>query len=176
MTDIEKVVPLPHGRGYLVNDQTEVQRSDETPEGDALRKWFRAGGKPSPYEPPLEDSKLAGIKRVENLFRTDMRKLTQNASPEERDTWSAKEGAARLLIANHSDVDPMLQAEADLTGESVDDLAVSIVAKADAYRLAAGSISGRKRRDIQMIQSAATVEEVNTIVAAVVQQRIDEGV
>jgi len=175
--NIETVNHNATGSAMIVNGETEVRYDEQSELGKAVRDWIATkGNKVGPAVLDLEVEKSKAVTKLDGVFAQDMTAAVGTISTEERDTWSAKEGAARAMIADPANVDPMLQAEADMTGESVDDLAISIVTKADAYRLIAGQTAGRKRRDVALVEAATTVEEVHTIVAAVVQQRIDEGV
>lgn len=83
----------------------------------------------------------------------------------EQKGWNAKESAAREHIAGTaSGIDTMLlKTEADLTGESIDDLAARVIEKANMFRVAVAMISGIRRKTTAAIKAATTLDGVNTI-------------
>jgi hypothetical protein len=60
----------------------------------------------------------------------------------------------------------LLQSEADITGESLEELSRKIIVRADGFRVAAGTIAGLRRKTVQMIDEAATVAEVEALLRA----------
>lgn len=84
----------------------------------------------------------------------------------EKLSWSAKEAAARALVDQPTIVaDPVLQAEAALTGEAVLDLARKVIVNANAYRAAAAVLAGVRRVAERAIREGETVEDILAIPA-----------
>lgn len=89
----------------------------------------------------LSTRAIAGIR----AFAADARaQAALGADPIEIATWPAKEAMAKRHQAAATDTDDndALQAEADLRGETVADLVTLILAKAAAFKVAAGKIKG----------------------------------
>ncbi len=82
----------------------------------------------------------------------------------ERLTWDAKEAAAMAVLAETaSDADlALLDQERALTGETREDLAGLIVARAAIFRAVGPHIAGTRRAAGEAIASATTVEAVKT--------------
>ena len=107
------------------------------------------------------------ISAVLNTADEMAEKLTGRVPAAERDSWPLKEQAARAYLAGEqSEQDTaLLQAEAELTGETVAALAATIVQKSTLFRIAAGKIAGMRRTTIAAINEADTFEQVNTVLA-----------
>lgn len=84
-----------------------------------------------------------------------------------RDSWTAKAEAARAQIAGSETALQLaiLTDEAALTGETVADLAASIVAQEDQYLRLAASISGGHRRARNRIEVAPDQAEIDAAIA-----------
>ena len=80
----------------------------------------------------------------------------------ERDSWPTKAAAALAVLdgtASISQTD-MLGAERALTGETLEGLATSILAKADAYSAFAAFLAGLRRPNSTAIAAATTPDQV----------------
>ncbi len=90
----------------------------------------------------------------------------------ERASWPAKEAAARAHVSGSADAGQtaMLEVEAALTGETVDVLAATIIARADAYKALAGQLTGIRRAAEAAIDAAADADAIEAAVAAARQQ------
>lgn len=81
-------------------------------------------------------------------------------------SWPAKEAAARAHLARHDDPlgRALLAEEAAETGETHDELAGRIVAKADYFRLATARLAGQRRTTFSILD-AAQPDEFEQLVA-----------
>lgn len=106
---------------------------------------------------------LARLALEADLFAAQ---LTGPVSQAEKDSWPSKEAAARAVLAGTETENDtvMLQAEADLTSETLPDLAGFIVSSADIYRTAAAKIAGIRRMAVQSIDSATSQAEITAAV------------
>ena len=88
----------------------------------------------------LSRIEAAALARIDWIHADLLRRVTGDATPEERDTWKAKEEAARAMIAETATAGQaaMIEAEAPARGMTVPELAALIVAKSDAYLAAIG--------------------------------------
>jgi hypothetical protein len=103
-----------------------------------------------PYTPPpLSASDVLDAKRRVTAFADELAATITGPVPEtERASWPTKEIAARAYIAGtatQSQIN-MLAAECSLTGETIEDLAQTIVTNADKYTAIAGIIVGQRRK------------------------------
>ena len=85
----------------------------------------------------------------------------------EKLSWSDKEKAAERYQAGTATANDlsMLNAEAGLTGETLDDLAASILANAAMFRVIVGKIAGFRRQTKAALE-AATPEQYPAILTA----------
>ena len=90
--------------------------------------------------------------------------FTAGVPDDEVKSWSRKADAARAHLAGTAQ--PMILAEAAITGENPDALAAKIVAKADAFELIMASVTGLRRVTEAAISAATTPEEVSAALAA----------
>lgn len=93
--------------------------------------------------------------------------LTAGVPLSEKLSWSAKESAARNLLAGTSAPKDMelLAGETTITGETVEDLARSVVARADQYRFAVSRLAGIRRAATASIASARSAADLEQAVA-----------
>lgn len=94
--------------------------------------------------------------------------MTGDVPQAERDSWAEKHAAAiAFLDATASPTQiAMLAAETTVTGETQTELAGRIIAKADAFTVAIGAMSGLRRKYVEQIEDSATPEAVATAMAA----------
>ena len=91
-----------------------------------------------------------------------------------RDSWTAKAEAARAQIADTASTLQLdiLGDEAALTGETVAELAASIVAQEGQYLLLAASISGGHRRARNRIEAASDQAEIDAAITELEAHRV----
>jgi hypothetical protein len=95
-------------------------------------------------------------------------RLTGDIPLAEKLSWTAKEAAARALVAGAatSAERALLDGEASITGETQAALAARVILNADAYRAAIAFLTGLRRRAEAGLASAATTGEVDAAYAA----------
>lgn len=73
--------------------------------------------------------------------------VTGPVPKDEKLSWDAKEAAAKAHLAGTADAEQtaLLQGEADLTGESLNDLSTAIITKATTFRAVVGKVAGLRR-------------------------------
>lgn len=104
--------------------------------------------------------------------------MSQGIPPSEMNSFAIKEQAAREYMTLQPDqpikedsrkdsMDPanrlLLETEANITGESLEDLSTKIVIRADAFRVSSGTVAGLRRKYKQLITEAATTAEVEQL-------------
>jgi hypothetical protein len=104
--------------------------------------------------------------------------MSQGIPPSEMNSFAIKEQAAREYMTLQPDqpikedsrkdsMDPanrlLLETEANITGESLEDLSTKIVIRADAFRVSSGTVAGLRRKYKQLIIEAATTAEVEQL-------------
>ncbi|PKP71843.1 MAG: hypothetical protein CVT82_00280 [Alphaproteobacteria bacterium HGW-Alphaproteobacteria-4] len=120
---------------------------------------------PAPTPPPLDEVKSRAISAMLAWAGDFMGRFTADTPLDERLSWDAKEAAARAHIAGTADAAQveLLQAEAALTGETVDNLSLLILANAELFRQIVGRVSGLRRVTRDAINAAETPEAVQAV-------------
>jgi len=122
----------------------------------------------------VSQAKASARRQMRSTFKQYQAALTAGIPEGERLSWAQKEAAARAVLtagwAPSAEGLALLDAELAVTqpaGLDVDrdELAARIVARADAYRAAAGRLAGVRRRVEAAIDAATTVAEVEAAVA-----------
>ncbi|MDP1668602.1 hypothetical protein [Phaeovulum sp.] len=100
--------------------------------------------------------------------------FTADTPIDERLSWDAKEAAARAWLAGTAtaEQEALLRAEAEITGESTDNLALLILANADLFRAVIGRVSGLRRTTSDAINAAETPEAVQAVLDAAKAQAL----
>ena len=93
--------------------------------------------------------------------------LTGNATIQERDTWPIKERAGRALLDGSASAIEvaMLTAEAEMIGITAEQLAQTIVGKADAFKMLVARAAGLRSQGIASVEACLTPEQVEATVA-----------
>lgn len=133
-------------------------------------------------------SKSGALEGVDTQHAQFLRDLTGGATIEERDTWQAKELAARALLAQSAanaeaeasnETPPeiataaqtdMLTIEATYLGTDAASLAVVIVGKADLFKKLTGLAAGVRGKARAAIKASTTTEQLE---AAITQAQTD---
>ena len=92
---------------------------------------------------------------------TFLGQFTADVSPAELASWSVKATRARQHLAGPPQ--PMIVAEAAITGEDAGKLAQKIVAKSDAYEAIIARVTGLRRATEAAIGTATTPDEVAAV-------------
>ena len=120
----------------------------------------------------LEAVKFDALKGIDVQHAAIMRRLTGDATIEERDTWQSKELAARALLdgsATDAQVE-MLAIEAQYIGSSPQELATVIVAKSDLFKKLTGLAAGVRGKSRAAIKAAI---DFDAVAGAVEAARVD---
>jgi hypothetical protein len=142
--------------------------------GQQVRDWVAAGNTIAPYTPPLATAETieAAKAQVAQIADTFAASVTGPVAETERASWPTKETAARAHLAGNAAAyqTAMLQAEANVTGETLTALATKIVGNADLYTALAGSIVGWRRATNAALDAlvigTATTADVDAAVAS----------
>lgn len=112
----------------------------------------------------LAGAKTVAIQRMLLWITSFLSQFTAGVPDDEVKSWSRKAEAARAHLAGTPQ--PMILAEAAITGEDPKALAAKIAAKADAFELIMASVTGLRRATETAISAATTPEEVSKALTA----------
>lgn len=137
--------------------QTEPREMEELgplPEGALLEK----------PEKPFSQLKIEKLSEINALYQQAIATLTPTYPNDERLTFDKQEQEARGWLADNSFPTPFVDALA--AGRQMDkaELVSRIIAKADAFAIASGSLTGQRQRYEDLLDAAETAEEVEAIV------------
>ncbi len=123
----------------------------------------------------LAMAKIITSQRINAEHARILRLATGNATIEERDTWTTKAQAAQAVLADNASDEQknMLALEATVTGETVEELATTIIDRLHQYEKFIGHAAGIKRKAIDDIKTAAKEDDIEKIVTAF-NQKIEE--
>ena len=133
-------------------------------------KWYQTWVlTPVTRTPEEEAERLKAIKanklaEVNAAYAAAIAALTPTYPDDERLTFDKQEAEARAWLADNSAPTPFVDALA--AGRHMDkaELVARIIAKADAFALASGSLTGQRQRYEDMLDDAATLADVAAIV------------
>lgn len=113
---------------------------------------------------PIANMRLQKLSEINALYQQAIATLTPTYPDDERLTFDKQEAEARSWLADNSTPTPFVDALA--AGRQMDkaELVSRIVAKADAFALASGSLTGQRQRYEDMLDAAETAEDVAAIV------------
>ena len=96
----------------------------------------------------LADAKANAYVEISEALDGYARSLTGSVPRAERDSWETKALAAAAYLADEATAGQtaMLQAEADVTGETVAEVAALINVRGSAFAAAAMTIAGLRRK------------------------------
>ena len=143
--------------------------SDGTPE-QRDGKWYQTWVlTPVTHTPEEEAERLKSLKsrkltEINDAYQQAIATLTPTYPDDERLTFDKQEQEARAWLADNSTPTPFVDALA--AGRQMDkaELVSRIIAKADAFALASGSLTGQRQRYEDMLDVAETPEDVAAIV------------
>lgn len=131
-------------------------------------QWTWDGTKPV-IKPEYHDEWLGGIKsrklaEINNAYQQAIATLTPTYPDDERLTFDKQEQEARAWLTDNSTPTPFIDALS--AGRQMDkaELVSRIIAKADAFALASGSLTGQRQRYEDMLDVAETADAVAAIV------------
>lgn len=141
---------------------------DDLPPDFIPWQWTWDGEKPV-IKPEYRDEWLGGIKsrklaEINDAYQQAIATLTPTYPDDERLTFDKQEAEARAWLADNSTPTPFVDALA--AGRQMDkaELVSRIIAKADAFALASGSLTGQRQRYEDMLDVAETADAVAAIV------------
>lgn len=131
-------------------------------------QWTWDGEKPV-IKPEYHDVWLGGIKsrklaEINNAYQQAIATLTPTYPDDERLTFDKQEQEARAWLADSSTPTPFVDALAAGRQMEKAELVSRIIAKADAFALASGSLTGQRQRYEDMLDVAETADAVAAIV------------
>ncbi|MFQ6996914.1 hypothetical protein [Bilophila wadsworthia] len=119
-----------------------------------------------PYVPPiptLEQTKAAKLSEINKAADAAIATLTATYPDRELATFDKQEAEARAYAADPTASTPLLSALAEARGISLPDLVERVLAKADAFAVASGSIIGQRQALEDRLDACTTLEEVQGI-------------
>ena len=141
---------------------------DDLPPDFRPWQWTWDGEKPV-IKPECHDAWLGGIKarkleEINAAYQVAIATLTPTYPDDERLTFDKQEQEARAWLADNSTPTPFVDALAAGRQMEKAKLVSRIIAKADAFALASGSLTGQRQRYEDMLDVAETPEDVASIV------------
>lgn len=119
-----------------------------------------------PYVPPvptLEEVKAAKLSEINAAADRAISTLTATYPDREISTFDKQESEARGWTADATASTPLLSALATARGTPLPDLVGRVLAKADAFAVASGSIIGQRQALEDRLDACTTEEEVRGI-------------
>lgn len=114
-------------------------------------------------EPELPELKAIKLNEINATYQQAIATLTPTYPDDERLTFDKQEQEARAWLADNSTSTPFIEALA--AGRQMDkaELVSRIIAKADAFALASGILTGQRQRYEDMLDAAQDAEAVAAI-------------
>ena len=115
-------------------------------------------------EPDLPELKTRKLNEINTAYQQAIAALTPTYPDDERLTFDKQEAEARAWLTDNTAPTPFVDALA--AGRQMDkaELVSRIIAKADAFALASGSLTGQRQRYEDLLDVAETPEDVAAIV------------
>lgn len=138
---------------------------NEKPDGYITQEeWDATHPAPEPEPVPLEELKSRKLDEINNAYQQAIATLTPTYPNDERLTFDKQEQEARTWLVDNSASTPFVDALA--AGRQMDkaELVNRIIAKADAFALASGSLTGQRQRYEDILDVAKTAEDVAAII------------
>lgn len=120
-----------------------------------------------PYVPTLEDVKAAKLSEINAAADRAIAALTATYPDREISTFDKQESEARDWTADNTAPTPLLSALAQARGIPLSDLVGRVLAKADAFAVASGSIIGQRQALEDRLDACTTLEEVQGITVSI---------
>lgn len=115
-------------------------------------------------EKPFSQLKIEKLNEINATYQQAIATLTPTYPDDERLTFDKQEQEARSWIADNDAETPFVDALAAGRQMEKAELVSRIIAKADAFALASGSLTGQRQRYEDMLDVAETAEAVAAIV------------
>lgn len=121
-----------------------------------------------PYVPTLEEVKAAKLSEINAAADRAIATLTATYPDREISTFYKQESEARAYAADVTASTSLLSALAQARGIPLDELVRRVLAKADTFAVASGSIIGQRQALEDRLDVCTTVEEVQSIAVNIV--------
>lgn len=115
-------------------------------------------------ETELSDLKKAKLSEINAAYQQAIATLTPTYPDDERLTFDKQEQEARAWLADNSTSTPFIDALAAGRQMNKAELVSRIIAKANAFAIASGSLTGQRQRYEDLLDAAETPEDVAAIV------------
>lgn len=115
-------------------------------------------------EPELPELKAIKLNEINTAYQQAIATLTPTYPDDERLTFDKQEQEARAWLADNSTSTPFVDALAAGRQMEKAELVSRIIAKADAFALASGSLTGQRQRYEDLLDAAETADDVAAIV------------
>lgn len=123
-----------------------------------------------PYVPPvptLEQTKAAKLSEINAAADRAIATLTATYPDREISTFDKQESEARAYSADPTAPTLLLSALSQARGVELPELVRRVIAKADAFAVASGSIIGQRQALEDRLNACATLEEVEALTVAI---------
>lgn len=125
---------------------------------------FKPVIKPEFYEEWIGRIKSRKLTEINTVYQQAIATLTPTYPDDERLTFDKQEQEARTWLADNSASTPFVDALSAGRQMEKEELVSRIIAKANAFALASGSLTGQRQRYEDMLDVAKTAEDVAAII------------
>lgn len=124
---------------------------------------------PVPVTVDLETAKTNAKAQIVSMFDAAASIITAGAPLAEQLSWPVKQESARAYLAGTATDEQkiILQAEASITGETLDSLCATILASVEQFAAASGMLAGLRRSSNAEIDAASDTAAISAAIAKV---------
>lgn len=146
-----------------------VEGTPEQREGKWYQTWVLESVTHTPEEEAqrLAEAKSTKLSEINTVTDATIAVLTETYPDREIATFDKQESEARAYVADPMSSTPFLSALAVARGIPLSDLVRRVIAKADAFAVASGSIIGQRQALEDRLNACATLEEVEALTVAI---------
>jgi len=139
----------------------------DVPPGKVLRWVDNAWLIDDMTEEEFVAARTASANAVHKRHKEMIGGMTGNYTAEERDTWAVKAEAGKAVLAGTASPEQLalVTMEAQLTGETVQELAQIIVDKSKQFHLLVGLAAGFRRKTVAAIEARTNYDELASVIA-----------
>lgn len=117
-----------------------------------------------PDLPELKDLKVIKLAEINTEYQKNIATLTPGYPDSEKLTFDKQEAEARAWLLDNTAHTPFIDALAAGRRMDKSELVQRIIAKADAFALASGSLTGQRQRYEDVLNAAKTPEDIDAII------------
>ena len=121
-----------------------------------------------PPVPTFDEVKAAKLSEINKAADVAIATLTATYPDREISTFDKQEAEARAYAVDPTASTPLLSALAQARGVPLDELVRRVLAKADAFAVASGSIIGQRQALEDRLDACTTMEEVQALAVSIV--------